>query len=485
MTLRFPGSILFLKASSNINIANAQVVKSSGQVSSGKKIQTLSDDPALSSRLIKLNRENLSLDRYQETSSQAKIYVDNGASTLQNISDLIVRAKEIALSASNQTMAESDRSALADEVQGLLDQSLGLANFQVAGRYLFSGTRTSVQPYSVSSEDGQNLTSYHGNNGSLELLVQAGVFMGVTSAGPQAFQEQSRGTTEFSGSTGAEPGTGADTGTNNDRLIVSHGTTSFSGATGVAVGTSSAADDTIIGPSGAYQLEVDSAGSRVRLIDNNVSPAVSGSWVSYAGHATPTNVQVTGPNGELLHINTSSISASATVNITSTGTLSIDGGTTEFTISYANQKVVDSVTGEVLNVNSSAIRRTGEEYVTYNGTFDLFTLLANLRDDLRNERDLSAGEQIASLSKRADQLGSVQTQLLKTTAVLGGRSIRLEDGQFLLQDIQADLQVLISSIEDVDISKAITQLQQAENTLQYSLAVGSRVLQLSFLSFLG
>lgn len=484
MTLRFPGSILFLKATSNINTANAQVVKSSGQVSSGKRIQTLSDDPALSSRLIKLNRENLSLDRYQETSSQAKIYVDNGASTLQNISDLIVRAKEIALSASNQTMADSDRAALADEAQGLLDQSLGLANFQVAGRYLFSGTRTSVQPYSVSSVDGQNLTAYHGNQGSLELLVQAGVFMGVTSSGPQAFQEQSRGATEFSGSTGAEPGTGADTGTNNDRLIVTHVATSFSGATGVAAGTSSAAEDTIIGPSGAYQLEVDSAGSRVRLIDNSVSPS-EGNWVSYAGHATPADVQVTGPNGGLLHINTSGISGSGTVNITSTGRLSIDGGTTEVPISYGNQKVVDSVTGEVLNVNSTAIRRTGEEYVTYNGTFDLFTLLANLRDDLRNERDISAGEQIASLAKRADQLGNVQTQLLKTTAVLGGRSIRLEDGQSLLQDIQGDLRVLISSIEDVDISKAITQLQQAENTLQYSMAVSSRVLQLSFLSFLG
>lgn len=478
MGLRFPSGILFLKSTSNINRATGQLVKTEKIVSSGKAVQTLSDDPAASTRIIAINREILDNDRFLSTISSGKALLDSAASALTSISDLVSRAKEIAIQGANQTLNQQDRDVLADEVDGLLNQALGIANQQVNGRYLFSGTKSDVTPYSIDTISGETYAKYHGNNGSLGLLINFGVSLGVTLPGPKVFQEPGYTGTTFKGSTGAAVGSGKDTGQGNDTLKITHGLTTYSGATGISAGNSSAASDTVIGLAGTHTMTIDNAAKTLSLD--------GGPTVSYAGGLSGPDVKVTNANGDFVFVNTTGISASGTVNITSTGYLSTDNGASPpVLINYSsNQKVVDSVTGALTNVNTTNIVRTGNEYITYKGTFDIFSEFKNLRDDLRNTRNLSSGDQLQSLQDRISQIDGVRGVVLTGISIFGERSNQLQGAEERIQTVQGDVKQLLSSVQDADLAQAITDFTRAQSSLEAAQAIASRVLSISLLNFL-
>lgn len=477
MGLRFPSGILFLKATANINRATANLVRAEAPVSSGKRVTTLSDDPAASTRIISLSRELLESDQFIKTINQGKSILETGAGALQSISEVVTRAREIALQAGNPSLSQLDREALADEVDGLLSQSLGLANSKSGGRYVFGGSKTSTSPYSIETTAGQEYATYHGDNVSLNLLVSQETILNVTLPGPSVFQQSDPGDIVFTGNTGAAVGSNPSTGTGNDTLSVIHGATTYAGTTGIAAGTSSAAGDTIIGASGTHTIVVDHTAQTLSLD--------GGTAVSYAGTSTPTNFEVTNASGDKVYVNVSGITASATVNITSTGYLSTDGGTTQTLITYAtNQKIVDSVTGELLNVNSTAIARAGDVYVTYQGTFDLFTALKNLRDDLQNDRGLSTGDQVQSIKDRIEQFQSLHDTVLSGLSILGERINQLSLTEEHNYETQADTKQLLSTIQDTDLAAAIAEFTKAQIALQYAQSVTAKLLQQNFADFL-
>lgn len=475
MGLRFPNGILFLKASANINRATANLVRTESSVSSGKRVLTLSDDPAASTRIISLSRELLESDRFLETIAQGKTILETGTGALQSVSEIVTRAREISLQAGNPSLSQLDRSALADEVDGLLTQAMGLANTKSGGRYLFAGSKTGSAPYSLDTISGQQYARYHGDSKDLNLLVSAGVQVNVTLPGEEIFKDNKGGAIVFKGTTGAAVGTNPSTGTGNDTLLVTHNTTSYAGTTGIAVGSSSASGDTIIGASGTHTMAINSVAKTLSLD--------GGTAVSYTG--SETDLQVTNAAGDKVYVNVSGITASGTVNITATGYLSTDDGASLTAINFgANQKIVDSVTGELLNVNSSGIVRTGSEYVTYKGTFDLFTALTKLRDDLRNTRGLSTADQVDSIKDRIDQFAGVHEAVLSGLSVLGERINQLSLTEDHIYETQNDVKQLLSITQDTDLAAAISEFQKAQIALQYAQSVTAKLLNTNFLNFL-
>lgn len=475
MGLRFPNGILFLKASANINRATANLVKTESAVSSGKRVQTLSDDPSASTRIISLSRELLEGERYINTINQGKSILEAGTGALQSVSEIVARAREIALAAGNPSLSQLDRDALADEVGGMLDQAIGLANTKSGGRYVFGGSKTGSAPYSLDVISGQEYAIYNGDLEDLNLLVAAGIKVNVTLPGETIFKQADRGAVTFKGTTGAAAGTNPSTGNGNDTLEVTHNATTYAGTTGIAVGTSSAASDTIIGASGTHTMAIDHTAKTLSLD--------GGTAVTYVG--TETDLEVTNAAGDKVYVNVTGITASATVNITATGYLSTDDGATLTAITYgANQKIVDSVTGELLNVNSAAIVRTGDEYVTYEGTFDLFTALKNLRDDLRNTRNLSTGDQVQSLKDRIDQFVGVHETVLSGLSILGERINQLSLTENHNYETQTDVKQLLSLVQDTDLAQAISEFSKAQIALQYAQSVTAKLLNTNFLNFL-
>ena len=135
------------------------------QLTSGKRVQRASDDPASAARaeraLAALARSEASM-RGLDTSRSATMYTE---AALGDAGELLQQAREVMVGAGNGSYSESDRRSLAAKLSGLRSDLLSVANRSDGnGRYLFSGQGSNLPPL-VDSPTG---VTYVGIGGQLQ-----------------------------------------------------------------------------------------------------------------------------------------------------------------------------------------------------------------------------------------------------------------------------------------------------------------------------
>ncbi|MBT8491014.1 MAG: flagellar hook-associated protein FlgL [Deltaproteobacteria bacterium] len=119
------------------------------KMASGKNLNRPSDDPLGMSRILDYRKSKASVEQYQENIESSKAWLTMSESKLSSVNDLLVQAKEIALSQSTGTATAETRSYAAVSVGQIMDEMRSLANSTYGDRYLFSGTKTSEEPFSA------------------------------------------------------------------------------------------------------------------------------------------------------------------------------------------------------------------------------------------------------------------------------------------------------------------------------------------------
>jgi flagellar hook-associated protein 3 len=155
-------------------------------VSSGRRINTPSDDPIGTNHDLHYRTRLSDIEQYLSNISQASGWMgtyDNGLGDLKN---LYSSAKEIALMMANDTYDDTARGAAANEVQGILDQVLQLGNGDVDGRYIYAGHRTRTKPLEASA----NGVVYRGDNGAIELQIDVSSRIVSNLTGDNVFLKQ-------------------------------------------------------------------------------------------------------------------------------------------------------------------------------------------------------------------------------------------------------------------------------------------------------
>ena len=159
----------------------------------------------------------------------------------------------------------------------------------------------------------------------------------------------------------------------------------------------------------------------------------------------------------------------------------IFGGTTDgstaydtATGAYIGQPTPSEIRRTVGNGVEVAINTVGPDAFTANGT-DLFAVLKAASDDLRNGTN-PAG--------RLDDLDAVMKTMLSELADVGTRYGRVESALASVNSSTLDMQAALSEVENVDIAKAIVDLQMQEVAYQAALGATARVIQPSLLDFL-
>jgi len=112
------------------------------QIATGKKITVPSDDPVVAARALKLRTDVAEIEQHQRNVKDAISWLDTTEDALANIGDVLQRARELAVQASNGTNTPSDMEKVKEEVDQLRNQIIHLANTTYAGRYIFSGYET-------------------------------------------------------------------------------------------------------------------------------------------------------------------------------------------------------------------------------------------------------------------------------------------------------------------------------------------------------
>lgn len=118
----------------------AELTEAQDQLSSGKRVRRVSDDPAAAALA---EREQARMQRIQSDQralEAARRNLELAESTLADVGDLYHRAKELIVQGGNGALNASDRATIAQELQGIRERLLALANTQdTLGRPLFMG----------------------------------------------------------------------------------------------------------------------------------------------------------------------------------------------------------------------------------------------------------------------------------------------------------------------------------------------------------
>jgi flagellar hook-associated protein 3 FlgL len=162
---------------------------STQQLSSGRRVNQLSDDPAAAAQLVENHHQSGQDDQFLQnlTALEAKFQVAD--STLSNVVAALTRAISIGTEGANGTLSSSDRQAIAGEVQGLLQQLVSLGNTSYQGTYLFAGTAVTTKPFTVDSATQAVTYNGNANSNSVELVNGTSVQSGIP--GSQLFQNAS------------------------------------------------------------------------------------------------------------------------------------------------------------------------------------------------------------------------------------------------------------------------------------------------------
>lgn len=157
----------------NLDTVQNNIQKYENQLASGQQITQPSDDPVGIQLALSLKGQLSDNGQWQANASQGLSFLQTTGTTMQNILQMMQRARDLAVQAGNGTITGDDRQAMASEVQQIQAQMGSLANTQVGDKYIFAGTSTSA-PWTGG-------TGWTGNNGSLTTQVGKGVQVPINS----------------------------------------------------------------------------------------------------------------------------------------------------------------------------------------------------------------------------------------------------------------------------------------------------------------
>jgi flagellar hook-associated protein 3 FlgL len=177
--------LLFDRGSAQMSTVQNQLAKSQAQLAQGKQVINASDAPNQAATIQRLQSILTRQESYQSSLNTIKSRLQGEESALQSVSDLIIRAKEVAVQGANDTLNAGNREALATEMQALRDQMLSLANTKDSnGNYLFAGSRVKQPAF---SETANGSPVYLGDQTHMNVRVGDQRNIAVNRTGTDAF----------------------------------------------------------------------------------------------------------------------------------------------------------------------------------------------------------------------------------------------------------------------------------------------------------
>ncbi|SEM73323.1 flagellar hook-associated protein 3 FlgL [Pseudomonas sp. ok272] len=165
----------------------ANVVKSSEEASSLVRVNTAADDPVGASRLLQLGQQASILGQYASNTNTLKATLGQAESVMTSITNVLQRAKELAIGTGNAGYTDADRQANASELGQIEEQLLSLMNTQDEnGKYIFAGSKGDTVPFTRNSD---GTYSYNGDQVTLNLPIGDSMSMATNSTGWEVFQQ--------------------------------------------------------------------------------------------------------------------------------------------------------------------------------------------------------------------------------------------------------------------------------------------------------
>ncbi|GAB4318515.1 MAG: hypothetical protein Kow0074_07760 [Candidatus Zixiibacteriota bacterium] len=135
------------QTTANLSRSIARLLALQTEMSSGRRLRRPSDDPVGVTRDLSYRTTIKTVAQYQGNISSATTQLNTIEQSLGSMSDLLLRARELATSLADDVYDATARAGAAEEARDLFEQMLQAGNVQSEGRYLLSGHLTRNQAF--------------------------------------------------------------------------------------------------------------------------------------------------------------------------------------------------------------------------------------------------------------------------------------------------------------------------------------------------
>lgn len=157
------------------------------QLSSGLRVISLADDPVAAAQASMIGSAIAQEDNYVQTATSESSMLQVTDSTLGEVVTQLTSAVRLAVQGSNGTTNAANLSSITQQLTGIRDQVLSLANTSYQGSYLFAGSQGSTQPFTLNASTSPATVIYAGDTDVQYVTIPSGQKIQVNLPGSSIF----------------------------------------------------------------------------------------------------------------------------------------------------------------------------------------------------------------------------------------------------------------------------------------------------------
>lgn len=197
----------FMMVRQQVNKAQQRFTDASVPATTGKRINTLSDQPEVTYRLFDVKTRVAAIEVFNKNITNARELLSNTDAKLDEGVELINRVRELAISGNVSTISDADIDNHLAELDNLSEELMNVGNYRIHGRYIFSGAKTDTKPFTLDPAAPSAPTDpadpnyaadlatflnshpvlFNGNNTTISFAVTADMDVDVNIDGEQVF----------------------------------------------------------------------------------------------------------------------------------------------------------------------------------------------------------------------------------------------------------------------------------------------------------
>ncbi len=165
----------------NLQKNRSEMVDLQNQAATQKRVTKPSDDPIAAARVLASKTEERASSQFIKNINVARSFLEFSDQSLGELSETMMRLKELALQQANDAGASADtRRVVAEEVLQVFNQAIQIGNRKLGERYIFGGHKTTAAPFTSAGD-------YQGDDGDLKLHINKDAFVAMNLPGDKVF----------------------------------------------------------------------------------------------------------------------------------------------------------------------------------------------------------------------------------------------------------------------------------------------------------
>jgi flagellar hook-associated protein 3 FlgL len=185
--MRITGNMISAQQMTSLQ-ANMKLMQDAQErVTTGKSFNAASENPTAATKVMAADSSLRALDQYRTNIQRASSRVNVEDATLQQLGDLLTRARELGISQATDTASDQTRTVANAEVQEIFKQIAELGNTKFGNEYLFGGEQSTTTPFSTSGAGATLDYTSTTPQGQRQVAIGDGQTVAPTHDGKQIF----------------------------------------------------------------------------------------------------------------------------------------------------------------------------------------------------------------------------------------------------------------------------------------------------------